>query len=287
MKPTFWQAVKAAFSLKPLGMFVAPNWLALAAFTLLGITINPGFFLLGAGAELTYLYAMASSPRFRRTLEGQQENAQQNEWQARVERMLAELSTDDRQRYRALELRCQSILDLQLHGNDTFTSMQNQSDGLMRLLSIYLRLLLGRRALRELIYNSKQAEHMQGSFKGRIEKLEKQLADETLPNEMRNSLREQIKILQQRQNQQEEAHKKDVFLEAELTRIHEQVELIREQVLLPTTDSSAVSDHINQVATTLDSTTQWMREEKQLLGAVEDFEGSPPPLKQMPARQRV
>ena len=43
--------VRAAFNARPFGMFVAPNWVGVAAFGLLGF-LNPGFWLLGAGLEL-------------------------------------------------------------------------------------------------------------------------------------------------------------------------------------------------------------------------------------------
>jgi len=50
-KPGFFDYVSAAFSARPLGMFVAPNWIGLAAAGLLGV-VNPGFWVLGAGLEL-------------------------------------------------------------------------------------------------------------------------------------------------------------------------------------------------------------------------------------------
>ena len=49
-KPGFMNYVAAAFNARPLGMFVAPNWVGLAALGLLGIA-NPGFWVLGAGLE--------------------------------------------------------------------------------------------------------------------------------------------------------------------------------------------------------------------------------------------
>ena len=59
-KPGFMQYLTAAFNARPFGMFVAPNWMGLAAFGLLGI-INPGFWVLGAGLEIGYLLALATN----------------------------------------------------------------------------------------------------------------------------------------------------------------------------------------------------------------------------------
>ena len=47
VKSNFWTYLKAAFNARPFGMFIAPNWIGLAAIGLLGLT-NPGFWLVGA-----------------------------------------------------------------------------------------------------------------------------------------------------------------------------------------------------------------------------------------------
>ena len=64
-KPGFFDYIKAAFNARPLGMFVAPNWIGLGAFGLLGV-MEPGFWVLGAGLELGYLLALATNERFQR-----------------------------------------------------------------------------------------------------------------------------------------------------------------------------------------------------------------------------
>ncbi len=67
VKSNFWTYLKAAFNARPFGMFVAPNWIGLAAIGLLGLT-NPGFWLVGAGVELAYLLGLATNPRFQRAI---------------------------------------------------------------------------------------------------------------------------------------------------------------------------------------------------------------------------
>ena len=58
-KPGFFDFITAAFNARPFGMFVAPNWIGLGAFGLLGL-MDPGFWVLGAGLELGYLLDLAS-----------------------------------------------------------------------------------------------------------------------------------------------------------------------------------------------------------------------------------
>ena len=64
-KPGFFDYITAAFNARPFGMFVAPNWIGLGAFGLLGM-MEPGFWVLGAGLELGYLLALATNERFQR-----------------------------------------------------------------------------------------------------------------------------------------------------------------------------------------------------------------------------
>jgi serine/threonine protein kinase len=63
----FFDYVTAAFNARPIGMFVAPNWVGLAAFGILGIN-NPGFWVLGAVLELGYLLTLATNRRFQTTV---------------------------------------------------------------------------------------------------------------------------------------------------------------------------------------------------------------------------
>ncbi len=73
--------------------------------------------------------------------------------------------------------------------------------------------------------------------------LERQAGDESLAADLRRSLSGQIEILGQRIEQRGEAERKLAFIDAELTRIEEQVELIREQAALSTDPEVAVAAH--------------------------------------------
>nr|MBA3846037.1 hypothetical protein [Planctomycetota bacterium] len=64
MKPGFARTLTAAFNARPWGLLIPPNWIMLGAFGLLGV-LNPGFWLVGLGLEIGYLYALASNERFR------------------------------------------------------------------------------------------------------------------------------------------------------------------------------------------------------------------------------
>ena len=106
----------------------------------------------------------------------------------------------------------------------------------------------------------------------------------SLSDELRKSLSGQSEILRQRLERRGEARDKLAFLDAELTRIQEQVELMREQAIL-STDPEASLERIDQIATTLGGTTQWISEQQQIYGAMEDLLADPPPITTSGARR--
>lgn len=275
MKPTLWDYVSAAFNARPAGMFVPPNWIGLGVFGLLGL-LNPGFWIIGLGCELGYLGWLGTNPKFQNLVEGNRLLDAQRDWQSRLYKLILQLPPEDQQRYRALEARCQEILQHQARGAVLAPGLQEQGTGLGRLVWIYMQLLLTREAIKKMIREaSKSSEEAQ--LERRVENLRKQLQEPSISEELRKSLSAQVEILQQRQEKKLEAVEKLAFLDAELTRIREQVELLREQAVLAT-DPETVSQRIDHVTTTLGSTNQWIRDQQKIYGAMEDLLENPPPL---------
>lgn len=273
-KPGFLNYVAAAFNARPLGMFVAPNWIGLAAFGLLGVA-NPGFWVLGAGLELGYLLTLSTNARFQRAIASKPLNAARDEWNERITRLTGRLGRDDRARYEALAERTRSIIDIQTHGGaDLPEGIEAQADGLGRLLWMFLRLLVARRAIQTVLADNDGDD---GALERRVQALERQARGESVDADLRRSLAGQIEILGQRIAQREEAERKLAYTDAELTRIEQQVELIREQAAL-STDPEILSRRIDEIAATLGGTGQWIRDQQKVYGAMEDLLTEPPPL---------
>ncbi len=256
-------------------MFVPPNWIGIGMFGFLGV-VNPGFWIIGLGCELAYLGWLGTHPRFQKLVNGGRLMDEQRRWQARLYDLVRQLSSEDQQRYRALEARCQDILEQQVRASALSQGLNEQGEGLGRLVWIYLRLLLMRESIRKIIRESNSLEHS-AQLKERIDKLQEQLKQPSIGEDLRKSLSSQIEILQQRQEKKREAVNKLAFLDAELTRIQEQVELLREQSVL-STDPEVVSERIDQITTTLGGTNQWIRDQQKIYGAMEDLLSDPPPL---------
>jgi hypothetical protein len=272
-KPGFGTYLKAAFNARPWGMFVAPNWVGLAAFGLLGIT-NPGFWVLGAGLEIGYLLLLATNTRFQRVIASRPASAERQQWNERIERLVARLDPASRGRYAQLAERCRSIIDLQTHGGaDTPHGIEAQVDSLGRLSWMFLRLLVARRAIQTVLGSGDN----RATLNHRLAKLEHEAAQDSVGADLRRSLEGQMDILRQRMSQHEEAQRKTTYIDAELARIEEQVELIREQAAL-TADPDVLSRRIDEITATLGGTGQWIKDQQQVYGAMEDLLSEPPPL---------
>jgi len=264
--------IRAAFNARPFGMFVPPNWIGLGAFALLG-TVEPGFWVLGAGVELGYLALLATNARFQRIVAAGQHSDASNEWERKLATLLNRLDDTDRRAYNLLSTRCSAILDELRHNGQVSQGLDTQSEGLGRLLWMYMRLLLARQAIRQVLREAERGEPIDA----RLASLEAQIAKPHTGDDLRRSLSSQAEILRQRLAQQTEAREKLAYLDAELTRIQEQVELIREQAAL-TTDPEVLSQRIDQIAATLGGTGQWIRDQQQVYGAMEDLLTEPPPV---------
>ena len=276
MKLSFWKYIKAAFNARPFGMLIPPNWIGLALFGLLGL-MNPGFWVIGAGLELGYLGVLVTNGRFQRAIQARQSAASENQWGGKVEELVGRLNESDQRRYVALLARCRSILEQQgqAAGESMAPGLESQSTSLSRLAWLYLRLLMMRQAIDKVLVDD--ADPANRRLEQRIADLQQRLADASISDDLRRSLTGQLEILEQRKAQRSEGTEKLVFLEAELTRIHEQVELIREQAVL-STDPELLSQRIDDIAATLGGTSQWIRDQQQVYGVMEDLVAEPPPI---------
>jgi hypothetical protein len=273
-KTGFFDYLAAAFNARPLGMFVAPNWIGLGAFGLLGL-VNPGFWVLGAGLEIGYLLLLSTNPRFQRLIAAQPLNQSSREWNQRIQGLLARLGNADRSLYNTLAERCRSIIDLQVHsGSSDPEGLETQADSLGRLTWMYLRLLVARNPIRDVIGGGSTGG---AELQKKIASLERQQKAPGVSDDVRRSLAGQLEILNQRVRQRADAEQQLAFIDAELERIAQQVELIREQAAL-STDPELLSRRIDEIAGTLGSTGQWIREQQKVFGAMEDLLTEPPPL---------
>jgi hypothetical protein len=142
--PTFWELVVEAFHRKPPSrrMGAVPwNKIALAAVGILGLG-NPGFWLAGMAGELIYLYASATSPRFRNLIRAKRLEAERMTAGQQIERWLGELTGEGRQRYQALADNCREVQRVYetLRPGGLSVIDEQRWKGLDQLLFLFLRL---------------------------------------------------------------------------------------------------------------------------------------------------
>jgi hypothetical protein len=272
-KPSFWTYVKAAFNARPFGMFVAPNWIGLAAVGILGLT-NPGFWLVGAGVELAYLLGLSTNRRFQRVIAARQNEGSAKEWQQKLDGMVRRLSNTDQARYVAFVSRCRAILDQFAQHDPSGSGLEVQSENLSRLTWVYLRLLVARRAMSRVLKEPTLGETQE--LEARLADLKRKLDDTSLGEDLRRSLTSQAEILEQRVTQRREGREKLDFLEAEILRIQEQVELLREQAAL-STDANGLSARLDEITGSLGGASQWISDQQRLYGTLDDLLDEPPP----------
>ncbi|MDH4132333.1 MAG: hypothetical protein OEV95_11080 [Gemmatimonadota bacterium] len=274
MKRGLGTYLKAAFNARPFGMFVAPNWLGIAAFGLLGLT-NPGFWLIGAGVELAYLIGLSTNRRFQRAIDSRATAGQDREWQGRVDRLVASLPSTDQARYVALVARCRAILEQVSQQDPTGAGAAVQGEHLGRLTWVYLRMLAARRAMSRVLKEPTLGETAE--LDSRLARLRQQLADPEVGADLRRSLESQVAILEQRIAQRRDGREKLDYLEAEIARIQEQVELLREQAAL-STNADALAQRLDEISGSLGSASGWFAEQQRLYGVLDDLVADPPPV---------
>ena len=123
--------------------------------------------------------------------------------------------------------------------------------------------------------NLMQENITSADFEAKIQKLEAQLHKEGVAEDLKKSLESKRDIFKMRLQTLAEAKQRLAYVDSELERIEQQVELIREQAIV-SKDSQGISNRIDLVSTSLSRTGEWIKEQESVFGSVEKMlEGSP------------
>ena len=236
------------------------NKMGLALVAVLGLT-NPGFWFLGAAGEILYLFLKATSPRFQKLLEGERLLAAQETWAEKVARAVERLTPSSRERYRRLLEQCRTTLGISdsFDGGDSLGNFRDlRARSLNQLLTIFLRLL----SSHEIIHANIQNLDLSG-LEGDIAALEERLAAAPPEGPLQRSLSGTLDIQRKRLDNLKKANETLEVIDAELLRIEQQVELIREE--------SAVSGRPDLLSMRLDAVTESMTETSRWIDEHSDF----------------
>ncbi|RYD32196.1 MAG: hypothetical protein EOP86_16260 [Verrucomicrobiaceae bacterium] len=242
---------------------MAPNWIGIGVFGLLGL-LNPGFWLLGAGLEAGYLFALANSSRFRKVVDaGGDGSSSEPSEAARIAALRDALPPQDGQRYRDFIAKCRRTAHF-LPDNAAL------HDTLAHVSWLFLQLLHSRLTVSRLLAAASAEEQAEGTLASRLAKLEQRLSATDLHPDLRRSLEATRGIMRERLQAHSDTAAKLGYIDAELSRLEEQISLLHDRAQLDR-DAPALSGSIERVSAGITGATQWMSREKQLLG---DLRGS-------------
>ncbi len=256
--------LKAAFHRRipvPLLGAMPVNYLALAAFAVLGIA-NPGFWFVGAAAELAYLIGLSSSTRFQKLIRGERLSSAKQSWEADMQQAVDRLSPISRDRYLRLLDQCRQVVGVseRLEGDDLGSVRKVRMGGLNQMLWIFLRLLASKEVLEQNLIrvNRQVLEQDIESLEGRVQ--------ETEPNSaLFRSLGGTLEIQKKRLDNLDRAKESHTVIEAELDRIEHHVVLIREEAAV-TGKAEILSDRLDSVSGALAETNRWMEQNASIFG---------------------
>lgn len=271
-----WAYVKGAFNvrlpLKGLGG-VPVNWLALAGVGVASVAL-PALLPIGLGLELAYLTMTSHDKRFRKVIEGKEILKENASWQESKQRRARSLRPEHGRRLEALERRVARLRELSADAAG-MTALRQGS--INRLVWIYLRLLQSKEVI-----EAQMTDDIEAKVALDIAAKEKQLTalkerGATDENPVAKSLSGTLEILRRRSENLRAAGDRLRYIDAELTRVEQQVELIIEETAF-SKDEAHLSARIDSVATTLDDANSWMAANADLLGDVADDDIEPPPI---------
>jgi len=275
-EPTFWDYVRSAFNRRPSvrGLGEVPwNKIVLAALAILGIG-NPGFWLLGLGGELFYLYVMATNPRFQTLVRAEKLQAERVSAEDRVVGRLAELSKEGQERFQDLRTKCAEVQQITetIQAGALAPLDEARWRGLDELLWLFLRLQVSLEVLTRQLGRSDRR-----SLEAEVATLEQELAaSPQAPERLKKSKASLLELKKKRLENLDRAAEARQILEAELQRIEQQVELLREEATI-SRSPEALSAKIDSVTGSLDETNSWMRQHEGILSELSVDDVTEPP----------
>jgi len=262
-KPSY---LAAAFNAKPLGMPVPPNWFGLTAFGLLGALINPGLWLIGAGLEGIYLWWLSKNDRFRATVDAA---AGFTDSTSRYESMLARLDSAEQSAQYEVEREAAEIVQL-LQRSDAHGS---QISDVRQMAWLHLKLLAARAAFTEVV---DVADRERKKLDEQERRCRERLAAPDTDEELRRSLEQQIEVIKSRQAAHADAKRRRELVDAEISRLRQQVSLVREQALLVTQEGNMALS-LDAVSASLNEANHWLKDQRELFAGLDNFTDEPPP----------
>ena len=221
LSEAFWAKVEVPY----LGA-IPFNIVGLAAFALLGFG-ESAFWPLGAGLEAAYLFALSTNSRFRKVVDSRGKVAVEESAEAQRAALLSRLSPAQNHRLRALETKCQRIVQIYQDQQVNEFTVSSNADALNRFQWIFLKLLVAQHYL-----NDGSTETSPGEIQAKIQQLENDLKRIGITRTLRGSKEGTLRILQQRLANLNRRAESNAEIESDLGRVEAQVDLALESATM-------------------------------------------------------
>jgi hypothetical protein len=272
-KPSY---LAKAFNARPLGMPIPPNWFGIAAFGLLGALISPGIWLIGAGLEGLYLWALSKNQRFRNAVDAEAGFTHNT---SRYENLLASLDRNAQSQQYDVERESAEIVGL-LQKSEAHNS---QIGDVRQMAWLHLKMLAARASILEVVAN---ADRERGKLEEQERRCRERLADTDTDEELRRSLEQQIEVIDSRRRAHADAERRLELLDAELGRLRQQVSLVREQALLAT-DENSIASSLDALSASLNEANRWLKDQREIFSGLDSFTDEPPPADLLAAKRPI
>jgi len=253
-----------AFNARPLGMPIPPLWFAVVASGLVGWFIAPPLALIGLGGTAMFTGILASSKRFRAAVDARLLPAPvENEYAGLLQR----LDPWSRERHDKLEEQgrdLQKVLENAKAGAEHI-------NGVWQLVGLHLKLLVARAAAVAVTENRNERDKK--PLAAQLAEVKARLSADGLDRDLKETLEDQQRILEQRIAMQAEARRRLDVLDAELERIRDQMALMREQALL-SSDPASIGRSVDGLAAFLNESGRWLKDQEEIFGEMGEL-GAP------------
>ena len=237
LKEAFWLRVPT-----PLLGALPVNALACAGVGILGFAEH-GLWLLGAGLETAYLFALATNPRFQRVIAARDLVGQRAVMDRSHDELLAQLPPESRARLERLEAKVARIGSFLGADPDKDLLAESTLDALGKLAAVHARLLLAERHL-----HAARTETDPTALARQAAALERELAapdHPALSPTLVESKQATLDILRRRLANAQARDRSLAEVASDLTRIEAQVDLALEEASLHGTRPANAGGHLN------------------------------------------
>lgn len=235
----FFQYLQAAFWVRekvPLLGHVPVNILVLLACVALGFG-HPAFWLLGLAGEISFLWILVGSKRFRRWVDAVEESRTRQASSNERERLLARLTPPNRERFEALERQFASIETDYSRNHSGETFFLDNLENLRTLKRVFLRLLVATQRI-----EVPNHEENLAAIRRMIEEIGDEIDSGDLSPAVRRSKDETRRLLGKRIDVLENRSRSLAGIHSDLEQIETQFQLSRESAAL---DSSLAGEKLD------------------------------------------